>query len=239
MLTPDRTYTIPFGNEALIINEKIIPDNMYAPGNILNAKGGIAYEKGDPMKSLQHVPLSQIYGVVAHNTNDLANVEDDGEQYTRATLNWAMGGVVVHFYVDDLCAWQNLNIDGWTNPGYHAGCGPKIVTGNKGIQLNGNVNCFGVEIIMQGDGSEADKKAERNGAMLIAWLLTKLDSRNEDDVYSHWYFANDKKYCPAFILPHWEEFKKQIAYYLSILQGKNSGFTLANLEGNIAWRHAA
>ena len=46
--------------------------------------------------------INGLIGVTMHNTDDLPNVEDDAEQYTRATVNGNMKSVRVHYYVDDL-----------------------------------------------------------------------------------------------------------------------------------------
>ena len=71
------------------------------------------------------------------------------EQYTRATVNGNMKDVRVHFYVDDVCAWQNLplSLSGW-----HAADGSG----------NGNRKTISIEVI--GNSS----KAEDNAAKLIA-----------------------------------------------------------------------
>ena len=100
MLKPDRIYYM----NGVKINEKIIPDNARANRKIASWVGA-----GDPMKpGYKMNPI----GVTIHNTDDLANVNDDAEQYTRATWpNCNMSGVVVHLYVDELGAWQNLRFD--------------------------------------------------------------------------------------------------------------------------------
>lgn len=48
-----------------------------------------------------------------HNTDRISTAANTtpAEQYTRATVNGNMGTVRVHFYVDDVGAWQNLPID--------------------------------------------------------------------------------------------------------------------------------
>lgn len=47
----------------------------------------------------------KVAGVTIHNTGDLPNVEEDAEQYTRATWpNANMNDARVHYYVDDINA---------------------------------------------------------------------------------------------------------------------------------------
>ena len=100
MLSPDCVKRFAIGGKTLIINEKIIPDSARAAKDVASW-----CKKGQPMKPCRKMLIK---GVTVHNTGDLANVDDDAEQYTRATLNGNMGGVVVHYYVDDVAIWQNL-----------------------------------------------------------------------------------------------------------------------------------
>ena len=55
--------------------------------------------------------ISELKGVTIHNTNDLIGVRDSAQRYTQATLDGDMNDVRVHFYVDELGAWQNLETD--------------------------------------------------------------------------------------------------------------------------------
>ena len=58
--------------------------------------------KHNPNKiSLPAKMNGKVIGVTLHNTNDLKNVNDDAEQYTRATYNGNMGTARFHFYVAD------------------------------------------------------------------------------------------------------------------------------------------
>ena len=84
-LTPDATRT----ECGLVINEKIIPWGAKWP------KDSGSYKKGDKYKADRRLSggTGKVGGVTIHNTNDLPNVEEDAEQYTRAT-------------------WPNANIDG-------------------------------------------------------------------------------------------------------------------------------
>ena len=100
-LTPDATRT----EHGLVINEKIIPWGAVWP------KDSGAYKKGAQYKAdrLLSGGTGKVKGVTIHNTNDLKNVEEDAEQYTRATWpNANMNDARVHYYVDDINAWQNL-----------------------------------------------------------------------------------------------------------------------------------
>ena len=76
-LTPDATRT----EHGLVINEKIIPWGAVWP------KDSGAYKKGAQYKAdrLLSGGTGKVKGVTIHNTNDLKNVEEDAEQYTRAT----------------------------------------------------------------------------------------------------------------------------------------------------------
>lgn len=142
-----------------------------------------------------------VIGVTIHNTDFIttATGTTPAEQYTRATLNGNMNDVIVHYYVDDKCAWQNLphDIHGW-----HAADGGG----------DGNWRTVAIECIMDGTGSERSKKSEDNAARLAAAILKEL-GLGIDQLYTHqhWY---SKKYCPAYILPHWEEFRRKVQSYL-------------------------
>lgn len=76
-LTPDATRT----EHGLVINEKIIPWGAVWP------KDSGAYKKGAQYKAdrLLSGGTGKVKGVTIHNTADLKNVEEDAEQYTRAT----------------------------------------------------------------------------------------------------------------------------------------------------------
>ena len=85
----------------------------------------------------------KVIGVTLHNTPDLKNVYDDAEQYTRATYNGNMGTARVHFYVDDLGAWQNLPLD---HQSWHAGQSGKPAQYGSG---KGNSNTISIECMMK------------------------------------------------------------------------------------------
>ena len=142
-----------------------------------------------------------VIGVTIHNTDFIttATGTTPAEQYTRATLNGNMNDVIVHYYVDDKCAWQNLphDIHGW-----HAADGSG----------DGNWRTIAIECIMDGTGSERSKKSEDNAARLAAAILKEFGF-GIDQLYTHNHWYN-KKYCPAYILPHWEQFRRKVQSYL-------------------------
>ena len=207
-LTPDATRT----EHGLVINEKIIPWGAVWP------KDSGAYKKGTQYKAdrLLSGGTGKVKGVTIHNTNDLKNVEEDAEQYTRATWpNGNMNDARVHYYVDDINAWQNLRED---EVGWHAGDGRKATGGNE--------TTLSIEIIMDGSGSKEDRKAEENGVLLAALLLKKHGlSVNELYTHNHWMGHPDsivqgaRKNCPLYILPHWAQFKQKVAAKLTELNG--------------------
>ena len=136
--------------------------------------------------------------------------------YTRATWpNANMNDARVHYYVDDINAWQNLRED---EVGWHAGDGRKATGGNE--------TTLSIEIIMDGSGSKEDHKAEENGVLLAALLLKKHGlSVNELYTHNHWMGHPDsivqgaRKNCPLYILPHWAQFKQKVAAKLTELNG--------------------
>ena len=170
-----------------------------------------------------------LIGVTIHNTDDLPRVEDDGEQYTRATLNGNMGTVRTHYYTDDLCAWQNLE-DTRCNWTCADGTGP------------GNMQTIAIECIMSGRDGAENTKARNNAARLAAYLLHK-NGLTADNLYTHTYWLHVKdghtklsdtanidkwcvaphayKNCPLYIIPDWIGFKKQADGYIKKLGGSS------------------
>lgn len=144
----------------------------------------------------------RVIGVTIHNTDwiSVADGTTPAEQYTRATVNGNMNDVRVHFYVDDTCAWQNLPL---TLSGWHAADGDG----------DGNLRTIAIECIMGRDYTDRDRKSEDNAARLAAALLRQYGF-GIDRLYTHhhWYSG---KYCPAYILPHWDEFRKKVEGYLN------------------------
>ena len=144
----------------------------------------------------------RIIGVTVHNTDwiSVASGTTPAEQYTRATVNGNMKDVRVHYYCDDTCAWQNLPL---TLSGWHAADGSG----------NGNRRTIAIECIMSSAYNDKDKKSEDNCAKLAAALLKKYKlGINALYTHNHWYSG---KYCPAYILPHWDKFKAKVQSYMN------------------------
>jgi len=97
LLTPNTVYVM----NGVTVNEKIIPDGTRWKDATKTQKAG--FSAGSLYKKQQKLSggTGRVQSVTIHNTNDLANVYDDGEQYTRATNNENMNSSRVHFYVDD------------------------------------------------------------------------------------------------------------------------------------------
>ena len=125
----------------------------------------------------------KIIGVTVHNTDwiTVASGTTPAEQYTRATVNNNMKDVRVHYYVDNVCAWQNLphSLSGW-----HAADGSG----------NGNRRTIAIECIMSSAYNSTDKKSEDNCAKLAAALLKQygLDI-NHLYTHTHWLNVRDGK----------------------------------------------
>ena len=195
MLIQDKTRV----ENGVTIREKIIPSFARA-----NKDCASWCKKGQPMKPCEKLTYGMC-GVTIHNTSDIKNVNDDAEQYTRATWpNCNMGGVVVHYYVDDLGAWQNLRED---EAGWHA---------SDGLG-KGNFGTIALEVIMDGSGSVADLKAEENAIKLAASILHRYKLGIESlYTHNHWMKRLDKivwgikKNCPIYLLPHWTTFQSRV-----------------------------
>lgn len=235
-LIPNTTYKL----NGVKINEKIIPDDKVWTSNAkavaAGFSGGMLYKKNRRLCG----DTGKVKWVTIHNTNDLQNVEDDGEQYTRATYNENMGSVRVHFYVDELGAWQNLKAgtgmscndpEGSAEVGWHAGDGS--------VPDGGNMTGLSIEIIMDGV-SESDEIAKDNGARIAAWLLRK-HGLTVDELVTHTYWVNKacdnilstrdhqcttpvsgQKWCPRYIFgnsdqasaySNWLKFKALVKKY--------------------------
>ena len=164
---------------------------------------------------------SKVIGVTVHNTDwiSVASGTTPAEQYTRATVNGNMKDVRVHYYVDNVCAWQNLplSLSGW-----HAADGSG----------NGNRKTIAIECIMSSAYNSTDKKSEDNCARLAAALL-KTYGLDINHLYTHTHWLNVRdgksgtvdylnttrnpyKMCPAYILTHWAEFKKKVQAYMNV-----------------------
>ena len=242
-LTPDRTYLTPNGVK---VNMKLIPDGTVWKDEAKAWAAG-KWHAGDLYKKQQLLSsgTGKVKYVTVHNTNDLVNIEDDGECYTRATFNENMGSARVHFYVDDLCAWQNLRAGtgmdgdpkGSAEVGWHASDGSTAG--------GGNMTSVAIEIIMNDSTVGHDAMARGNGAKLAAWLLFINNLPIEKLVtHSFWnakkagqtcsdvdqqcvkYVAN-QHWCPYFIfnatsetvaLRNWKAFKAEVNGYLEELK---------------------
>lgn len=162
----------------------------------------------------------KVIGITVHNTEwiSVASGTTPSEQYTRATVNGNMKDVRVHYYVDNVCAWQNLphSLSGW-----HAADGSG----------NGNRRTIAIECIMSSAYNATDKKSEDNCARLAAALLKKYNlDINHLFTHTHWLNVRDGKsgtvdylntarnpykMCPLYILPHWSAFKTKVQKYLT------------------------
>lgn len=180
--------------------------------------------------ALPYKRTKPLIGVTIHNTNDLAHVEDDAEQYTRATVNGNMRDVRVHYYVDDVSAWQNLPLElvNWS------------CADGKGA---GNTQTIAIECIMDGTTGAANLAARDNCARLAAWLL-HVNNLTPDDLYTHTHWLNvsdgkkgtreqlcamhnSYKMCPYYILPDWEGFEALVGVYYDGLKGNVKPSTAA------------
>lgn len=196
ILTPDRTYSA----NGLIVKEFLLTKHN-------------DYKIDMPTIKIYGNPL----GITIHNTEwiNVASNTTPAEQYTRATYYGNMKDVRVHFYVDDVCAWQCLPLD---LTGWHAADGSG----------NGNRRTIAIECIMKGSKNDAvSKKAEENCAKLAAYLLNKFGLKVETSLYTHSHWLNVRqgktgsidylntthnsiKNCPIYILPHWDSFKASV-----------------------------
>lgn len=241
-LKPNTTYSVL----GVIVNELIIPDGTRWQNESKAKKAGFSSEALYKSEKKLCNGSGKVEYVTIHNTNDIAGVNDDAEQYLRATYNENMGSVRVHFYVDDIGAWQMLKAGTEMSPNdsyeiaevsWHAGDGETID--------GGNMASLSIEIIMN-DAKEHDVKARDNGARLAAWLLWKHNLPIERLV-SHTYWVNKsignvftdvdtqctnyvakKKWCPAYILgdaktaiDNWRGFKCEVEKHLNSLKNHN------------------
>lgn len=248
-LTPNTTYTM----NGVTINEKIIPDGTRWKDAAKAQKAGFAANALYKAQRKLSGGTGKATSVTIHNTNDLANVYDDGEQYTRATYNENMNSSRVHFYTDDTGAWQNLKAGtglcaadpiGSAEVSWHSGDG-SVATG-------GNMTSLSIEIIMN-ESPEHDQIAKDNGARIAAWLLWK-NGLSIDKLVTHTYWVNKsagkifsdvdeqccnpisgKKWCPTYIfasnnkqtaMKNWKAFKALVKSYLDKLNGGVSTSTI-------------
>ena len=246
MLTPNYTYKM----NGVTVNEKIIPDGTRWKDATKAKKAG--FDPGSLYKKNQKLSggTGKAQSVTIHNTNDLANVNDDAEQYTRATYNENMNSSRVHFYIDDVSAWQNLKAGTGLCPADPEGAAEvSWHSGDGSVADGGNMTSLSIEIIM-GEGTEHDAAAKDNGARIAAWLLHK-HGLSIDKLVTHTYWVNksagnkfsdadeqctnlvkNKKWCPSYIfgsenhataLANWKAFKAIVKKYLNALNGGTTG----------------
>ena len=199
ILKPDKEYTINSVNVKEYLLTKHNPNRIDMPTASM---------------------AGRIIGVTIHNTDWIATASGTtpAEQYTRATVNGNMNDVRVHYYVDNVCAWQNLPL---TLSGWHAADGSG----------NGNRRTIAIECIMSSAYNATDRKSEDNAARLAAALLRQY-GLGIDQLYTHTHWLNVRdgktgtndqlntmhnnyKMCPLYILPHWAAFKAKVRAYLN------------------------
>lgn len=251
LLKPNVIYII----NGVTIREKIIPDDTRWKDSSKAAKAGFTANSLYKKQKKLSDNTGKVKYITVHNTDDLKNVDDDAEQYTRATYNENMGSARVHFYIDDIGAWQNLRAgtgmcladpEGSAEVGWHAGDGS--------VSDGGNMTSIGIEVIMN-DNDAHDAAAKDNGARIVAWLLWK-HGLTVDAVVSHTYWVNKsagykfvdadkqstnlisgKKWCPYLIfgtsysqtiaLANWKAFKSLVDKYLKALKKEEQSATNA------------
>lgn len=210
-LTPDKIKSVKVKGDSIKINVKIIPDNMTAKKDIASwCKTGY---KMKPCRKLNN-GTGKPKAITIHNTSDIkvASGTNAAEQYTRATFNGNMNGVVVHYYVWHSEIWQNLSDE---EQGWHAADGSSRRKDHRGGQTGGNVDTIAIECI----GSDAE--SEKTLAKLVAYLCMTYGLDPDYDIYTHnyWMYGGDKKFsnvrknCPIYILPHWMEFLESVKKY--------------------------
>lgn len=196
----------------------LIPDNTISMGGVLVNYYPLT-EHNPKRIAMPGKMTKSIIGVTIHNTDAIkaASGTTMAEQYTRATVNGNMNSVRVHYYVDNVGAWQNLPL---TQQGWHAADGSG----------NGNTRTIAIECIMSGNGTAEDKAAEDNAARIAADLL-KTYGLGIDCLFTHTHWLNVRdgrkgtvdqlnvmrhpyKMCPLYILPHWQDFKAKVAAYM-------------------------
>ena len=174
---------------------------------LITAGSGVRYYSGRRLNTKDHRPEY----ITIHNTEDINEAvgTSDAEQYARATFNNNMGDVVVHYYIDETDCWHILADD---TVGWHAA---------DGANGPGNTKSVAIEIIMDGSGKDYDRKAEERGALLAAILLHRY-GLGIDRLKTHrdWY---PRKYCPAYILPHWDDFVSKVKAHLAQIEAEETG----------------
>lgn len=210
-LKPDKIVK----EHGFIIKQKIIPWGAVWPRNVYGADGTLIFAKNGQYKADRKLSggTGKVQYITIHNTGTISVPIDTtmAEQYARATWpNCNMNDSRVHYYVDGVDCWQLLRDD---EVGWHAsdGYGP------------GNETSIAIEIIMNRDHNEQNRKAFERGAMLAAILLNRHGLGIEKlTTHNHWYKS---KYCPAHILPYWSDFVELVEENLIKIKAKKTKFT--------------
>ena len=166
-------------------------------------------------------PRKRTVAITVHNTEwiQTASNTTPAEQYVRATYNGNMRDCRVNYYVDKTCAWRCLP-DDWVNWSCADGCSNPD---------SGNNTSLAIEVIGN------SKEAEENAIKLIVALMKKYNLNTFSGLRTHSFWMNVRdgkkgsidqlnvmknayKNCPIYILPHWDEFKKQVALGLGEIE---------------------
>ena len=223
--TPDKVVKIKFTNtKSISINQRIIPDNAVASKYVASW-----CQQGWKMKACKPIGGNgKPRGICVHNTSWVKTSNPDlAKQYAFATWpNCNMGGTMVHYYVHKTNIWQLLKD---TEQGWHAADGAsRRASHREGQTIGGNVDCIAIECIGE-DQAGTVTTSEETTAALVAYLCHKYGLDPKIDVYTHNYFYS-KKYCPAYILPHWDEFIKKVSKYYSMIRNEERK---SNMKYNI------
>lgn len=209
-LKPDKIVTTTNG---LSIKQKIVPDSLVATKDVASY-----VKKGQKMKPCKKLNdgTGKPKGITVHNTGmiKVATGTTAAEQYTRATYNGNMSGVMVHYYVWETDIWQLLNDN---ERGWHAADGTSRRKSQRtdGSKIGGNLDTIAIECIGN------NKKSEDTTAKLVAHLCYKHGLNPATDVYTHKYFYPSKN-CPIYILPHWSSFLATVKKYYSELKDEKA-----------------
>ena len=209
-LKPDKIVKTDNG---LSIKQKIVPDSLVATKDVASY-----VKKGQKMKPCKKLSdgTGKPKGITVHNTGmiKVATGTTAAEQYTRATYNGNMSGVMVHYYVWETDIWQLLNDN---ERGWHAADGTSRRKSQRtdGSKIGGNLDTIAIECI--GD----NKKSEDTTAKLVAYLCYKHGLNPATDVYTHKYFYPSKN-CPIYILPHWSSFLATVKKYYNELKDEKA-----------------
>jgi len=192
------------GRAQLTIHEKIIPDGMRATRSVASwiPKGGLMKPNQPFGKPGEHV-RGQARGICVHNTNMIATpaATNPAEQYTRATFNGNMAGVVVHFYVWRDEVWQNLALN---ERGWHAADGQTRRAGRRaGQKIGGNLDTIAIEAIGN------NPLTTETTALLCAWLCREHNLDPALDIWQHRDFAPSRN-CPVYLRPQWTAFLQAV-----------------------------